>query len=396
MPSPTPSASILAIGTELTTGQITNRNAAWLSERLTDLGVEVVLHETVADDRPMIRSALDRCRGLSSMIFVTGGLGPTTDDFTRESIAEWLGRPLRWHEPSWTKITDRLARLGIPVAESNRQQCSFPEGAQVIVNDHGTADAFTAPTADGEARIWALPGPPREVEAVWSAGIADGVRARVPAAKPRKLLTWQCIGKSEAELGELTERALAGSGLATGYRAHRPYVEIKVWVADEELAAKRAYLEALDQAIGPWIATRQGEDLGALLLTELARATEIEVVDAATGGILAERLGAWLRKPENAAQAANVTMATEWVSPASPREWVEGVLAEADPESLTLAIAGFTEQGEWALGLREGDRMRSEPLASPFRRPEVLDRARIHATELALKRWREWLRSDTQ
>jgi molybdenum cofactor synthesis domain-containing protein len=387
-------ACILAIGTELTTGQITNRNAAWLSERLTDLGVEVVLHETVADDRATIRGALDRCRGLGTLIFVTGGLGPTTDDFTRDVVAQWLAKPLQFHEPSWAKINARLTQFGVPVAQSNRQQCFYPEGAEVIVNSQGTADAFTA--VRGEAQVWVLPGPPNEVAAVWKNGIEDAVRKRVPSLKPTRLLTWQCIGKSEAELGEITERALAGSGLATGYRAHRPYVEVKVWVTEEEKREKAAYLEALDRAIAPWVATRQGEDLAALLLRELERSLEVEIVDAATGGILADRLGALLREPARAAQAATMTLATEWVAPASPREWVEGVLSEADPETITLAIAGFTAAGDWALGLREGESKRVEEGMSPWRKAELHDRSRRYATELALKRWREWLRELTQ
>src|SRR4051812_12548700 len=114
-------ASILAVGTELTSGQITNRNAAWISEKLVDLGIHVVLHETVADDRPMIRGALDRCAQVSQLIFVTGGLGPTTDDFTREVIADWLGQKLEFHEDAWQKILTRLGVYGIPIAESNRQ-----------------------------------------------------------------------------------------------------------------------------------------------------------------------------------------------------------------------------------------------------------------------------------
>jgi molybdenum cofactor synthesis domain-containing protein len=405
-------ASILAIGTELTTGQITNRNAAWISSQLADLGVETVLHETVADDRAMIRWALERCRELSSLIFVTGGLGPTTDDFTREVIAEWLGKPLQFHEPSWTRIQARLTRFGIRVAESNRQQCYYPEGARVIANAEGTADAFMcgAPGAgaDENARrvskrdgvTFVLPGPPREVEAVWRSEIEALVRARVPGLKPRKLLTWQCIGKSEAELGEITEAALAGSGLLIGYRAHRPYVEVKVWVPGdasvEDMRSYDAAIARLDRELAPWIATRQGADLAARLLAQLRRADAVEIADSLSGGILAERLGALLREPALAAQADSVIVTTEWTSPRSPREWVEHFLDEAAAEGaddmLQLAIAGFTDAGEWAFGLAGENGLRHiEALTTPYRARELADRARRHAVEVALKRWSEWL-----
>lgn len=409
-------ASILAVGTELTTGQITNRNAAWLSQRLEELGIETVLHETVADDRPMIRAALDRCRSVSELVFVTGGLGPTTDDFTREVIANWLGAPLEFYEPSWKKITDRLTRLGIPVAESNRQQCFFPRGAEVVVNTQGTADAFlaaapafgkvvqpasksgakSAPDGSPQAWLWALPGPPREVATVWESAIAAQVRARAPDARPLELLTWQCIGKSEAELGEITERALAGSGLKTGYRAHRPYVEVKVWLTEEQKRTQAAAISALDRAIAPWTATKQGEDLAAHLLRAIARGEQIEVADACSGGILAERLGALLREPENRELASSVAMVTEWSAPRNPESWVKATLSEGDADNVTLAIAGFTDAGEWAFGMREGTQVHVEVGQRPYRAVELIDRARRYAVEFALKRWCEWLRSSMQ
>jgi molybdopterin-biosynthesis enzyme MoeA-like protein len=358
------------------------------------------VHETVADDREMIRMALDHCKHLSGLIFVTGGLGPTTDDFTRDVIADWLGKPLRFHEPSWLKIHERLSRLGVPVAESNRQQAFYPETAEVIVNDQGTADAFLVrlePAPKGGGHLLAvLPGPPREVEYVWKNGIESQVRARVPHLKPLKLLSWQCIGKSEAELGELTERALAGSGLKTGYRAHRPYVEIKVWCTDEDIRSKAQYLEALERAIRPWVAARQGEDLGAILLGHLARSEEVEIADSCSGGILAERLGALLREPERIAQVDSVILTTEWMVPHSPEQWVRQVLSEADPTTLTLAIAGFNEAGEWAFGLREGTLNHVEANQSPYRHAELKDRARRYAVEFALKRWCEWLQTTIQ
>lgn len=388
-------ASVLAVGTEITTGQITNRNAAWLSEKLADLGIETVVHETVADDREMIRSGLDRCKALSGMIFVTGGLGPTTDDFTRDVIAEWLGKPLQFYEPSWAKITDRLSRLGVPVAPSNRQQAFYPEGAEVIANDQGTADAFTARVGE-DCQIWVLPGPPREVESVWQNGLVARVRARVPGLRPLHLMTWQCIGKSEAELGELTERTLAGSGLKTGYRAHRPFVEIKVWCTDEDMRTKTSHLEALDRALAPWLVTRQGEDLATKLLSLAARADEITVADTCSGGILAERIGALLRDPAHAAQAGSWILTTEWTPPGSPGQWVKQALSEADPLTLTLAIAGFDETGDWALGLREGEFIRVEAGPVPYRRKEWIDRSRRFAVEFALKRWCEWLQSTIQ
>lgn len=401
-------AAVLGIGTELTTGQIANTNAAWISERISDLGISVVLHQTVADDRAAIRGALDACAAQATVLFVTGGLGPTTDDFTREVVADWTGEPLAFHEPSWQAILRRLQLAGVPVVESQKQQCWFPQGAEcfeVLDNPAGTANAFTFVTnaggneAGNDTLVFVLPGPPREILAVWEHNrIEERIRTRVPGLVRRKLLTWECMGKSEAELGEITEKALAGSGLAIGYRAHRPYVQIKVWVNEGAESAATPWLDKLDAALKPWAITRQSTDLARELVIALARGEEVGILDSATGGILAQRLGSTLRRSEFGEQAKAVTLVTEWAISGSPEEYVQNTLAQADPEAITLIAAGFTEQGQWAIGLREGNALKVEPLRAPYRlsSPEFVERMRAMAAEIAIKRWTEWLKQSVQ
>jgi nicotinamide-nucleotide amidase len=409
-------AAILAVGTEITSGQIVNGNAAWIARRIVDLGAEVVLHETVPDDRPMIRAALDRSSEAARLVVVTGGLGPTTDDFTREALAEWAGLPLEFHEPSWKKIEERLGRLGIPVAPSNRQQCFFPRGSQVLPNAQGTADGFHF-TKDG-TNLWVLPGPPAEIASIWEGeraspapapelapSLAIDVMIRhllPPDLKRLRLFTWDCLGKSESELGELVEEALKGSGFQTGYRVHRPYVEVKVWISGNSQAEfdnARPWIARLETAIKPWLVGRQGEDIGSHWFARLRDQggaqgqydAEIEILDACTGGLLADRVGALLRKPENRILAPSIALATEWDYPHSPESWVESALSQANEESFTFAIAGMTAQGEWALGLRQGSRLFQEKLKSPWRHIDMLERARSFAVETAIGKWTEWL-----
>jgi len=381
------SASVIAVGTELTTGQITNRNAAWISEKLGQIGVEVKIHETIPDDRALIEDALNRCAALTHLIFVTGGLGPTSDDFTRKVIAKWTQAEMEFHPPSWEHIISRLSKVGIPIAESNRQQCYFPKSARVIANPVGTANAF-AVSARG-SQLWVLPGPPREVEAVWEE-IGIQVRALVPAAKPLKLFTWQCIGKSEAELGEITERALKGSNLAIGYRAHRPYVEIKVWVEESKLTEAEPYLAKIEKQIAPWVATKQGEDLANLLSREFARFEEIEIIDACSGGVLTERLGPCLRA--DSATGARVNLVTEWENLEDPENWMRAALSNADEEVLTLLLGGFDDQGVYFIGMRTRHQSEMISLKTPFTSAEHKDRAYRMSAELALKQWMDWLK----
>src|SRR5690606_23196805 len=112
----------------------------------------------------------------SDLVFITGGLGPTTDDFTREAISEWSGLSLEFRQQSWTKIQQRLTDRGISVAQSNRQQCFFPVGSTVFENSEGTADGFhLAVSSKSHARgseLLVLPGPPAEGKHLWESSIA--------------------------------------------------------------------------------------------------------------------------------------------------------------------------------------------------------------------------------
>ncbi len=363
-------AAILAIGTELTTGQVTNRNAPWISSRLEELGIETTNHITIPDDRALILEALKNSK--AEFIFVTGGLGPTSDDFTREIIAQWKGLPLEFHEPSWVHINERLGRLKIPVAPSNKQQCYFPRGSIVITNSEGTANAFRIDNA------WVLPGPPREIEAVWPAVLAQ-LRALVPAREREELLLWQLMGKSEAEVGEITEAALQGSGLRVGYRAHRPFVEVKVWVREGERQTQNARIEALNKALKPWTVGTGKLDFAQTFLKTLSKLAPETIViqDALTAGILSERLMASLR-------AENLSLPLEIRSAYRTRP-------ATDPGTLTLTLSPLTERYTWRIEGQMGQKTWGEDLELPYKSPELMDRSRRYAAEWTLHRWTQWL-----
>jgi hypothetical protein len=231
----------------------------------------------------------------------------------------------------------------------------------------------------------------------------EEIRALLPEARPSKLFRYQCLGRGEADIGETTEKALEGSHLLTGYRVHRPYVEVKVWCDEARLPEAKPYLDRLDRALAPWIAARGDEDLGVALVQELARYDEVEILDCVTGGMLARRLGDALaaRNLVHAgAEAPNdrIHLVSDWSSPADPREWVESALeaADADPETLTLAAAGFGPDGSWTVGMSAGSKTRVETLRLPFHsqgsNPRT-ERNRAYVTEMLLKHWSEWLRS---
>jgi len=369
-------SAILAIGTELVEGQILNRNTQWISSQLRDLGFDVARHETLPDDHELIREALDRVASSVDLLFVTGGLGPTSDDFTREVIADWMGEPLEWHELSWRRILDRLTSLGIVVAESNRQQCYFPKSAEVLTNSQGTASGFRV--SHKKTQAWILPGPPRELEAIWKDHIDSYLRPLAPLGAAKKLQTWRCIGKSEAALGELVEETLKGSKLEIGYRAHLPYVEVKIWCEQEKLSSMQEWFDRLTQAVRPWLVSRDDEDVAKGFLNLLPANHRVWIHDAATEGYLAERLGSLL-----AGRDVKLRIQTDFGFESEPEN--------ADPNDLHFFIKGVSSDGSWSVSLQDGGNTQSKELKSPYKIPQLSDRNRRLTGELALFHFSKWL-----
>ena len=383
------SVAILAIGTELTDGQILNRNAQWLSQKLTDLGFRVLQHETVPDDRPLMREALARFSSRAGLIFVTGGLGPTTDDFTREVIAEWAGRELKWDEASWAKIVERLGRLGVPVAESNRRQCFFPASSRIYPNAAGTASGFSIEV--GQSRAFVLPGPPSELEAIWNDHLDTEVRALAPKSGRKRLFLWRCIGKSESALGEIVEEALKGSGLETGYRAHMPYIEVKVWCEESRVAEAAPWFAKLEKAIRLWLVSSGTDDIGVLFLKKLsARPGLVRILDLASEGHLAQRLGELVASGD----FRDVLMEIETRLPAvleASSESLEGRLSRESASTEVFSVIGPSASNQWAIGYSGIRRLRTQVLLLPFNASSFRERTRRYLGELALFHWHQWL-----
>src|SRR5579864_8218781 len=148
--------AVLSIGTELTRGEVVNSNGAWLGSELTAVGFEVIEHAVIDDDRSRIALALHRLAPRARVIVCTGGLGPTSDDLTTESVANALGVPLVRDAASMEQIRRRLERFGRIMSEANAKQADFPDGAEILPNPAGTAPGFGVRI--GECVCYFLPG----------------------------------------------------------------------------------------------------------------------------------------------------------------------------------------------------------------------------------------------
>ena len=153
---------LVSVGTELLLGDIVNTNTAYLSKELAALGFGVFRQTTVGDNRERLLKTLESAFLENDTVIITGGLGPTDDDITKECAAEYFGREFYFHEYSWVKILERLTRSGRNIiTENNKKQAMIPEGAIVLENFCGTAPGIIF--EENNKRIILLPGPPREM-----------------------------------------------------------------------------------------------------------------------------------------------------------------------------------------------------------------------------------------
>jgi len=299
-------AAILAIGTELTRGELVNGNARWLSERLTELGFAVAVHETVPDDAERIRGTLLRLGREVKVIVCTGGLGPTSDDLTTQAVADALGVDLVRDAESLAKIEARFRERKRDMPASNRKQVDFPRGARVLANDVGTAPGFEI--AIGGARAFFMPGVPREMQFLFDTHIAPALEPDV--VRNSYQVHIRTFGLYESVVAQrLIDLDLGGKqhhpNVTIGYRAMFPEVEVKIHAHAENGAAAQALAEQVadqarellrDVAYGGKQFTRLGasgtEDNYPAYVAGLLKktGTKVALAESCTGGLVAKLL----------------------------------------------------------------------------------------------------------
>ncbi|HEX3043780.1 MAG TPA: competence/damage-inducible protein A [Bacillota bacterium] len=158
-------AEIICIGTELLLGQIVDTNAAYLAKRLAGLGIDLFYKTTVGDNLERVTAALRQAWERADLLILSGGLGPTQDDLTREGVARLLGEELQFNEEAWGQVCAYFNKVRRPIAESNRRQAMFPKTGQIILNIHGTAPGLLVEKE--QHYLIALPGVPSELTGMW-------------------------------------------------------------------------------------------------------------------------------------------------------------------------------------------------------------------------------------
>lgn len=190
-------AEILAVGTELLMGQISNTNAQYISSKLPDAGVGVFYHSVVGDNperlKDSLKLALERC----DVVITTGGLGPTQDDLTKETIAEAFGKKLVLHQESLEKMKAYFKKLGREMTVNNEKQAYMPEGCIILKNNNGTAPGCIM--EQGGKAVVMLPGPPSEMKPMFDELVMPYFKEKNPDSIESKFLRIFGIGESALE-----------------------------------------------------------------------------------------------------------------------------------------------------------------------------------------------------
>jgi nicotinamide-nucleotide amidase len=285
--SSVPRLEVLNTGTELLFGSVLNTHLSFLAQQLFPLGLRVQRQATLPDGS-VIRDAVLESAARCQIILITGGLGPTTDDITRETVAELTNRPLYYDDSIFQKIRARFQRRGLQLSERVSRQAYVPEGAVVLANDFGTAPGLYIPAGNGMPHLFLLPGPPRELVPMFTTYAVPILRGLVPLNDLHARI-FRTTGLGESYVEKMVgEKLLAIPGLELGYCARMGEVDLRVVGSRIAVNAAEKIIRA---ALQQYIISEELKELEEVVI-ELLREKNatLVVAESCTGGLLADRL----------------------------------------------------------------------------------------------------------
>ncbi|MGI9428817.1 MAG: CinA family nicotinamide mononucleotide deamidase-related protein [Bythopirellula sp.] len=294
-------AEVIALGDELTTGQRLDTNSQWLSQRLTELGIQVAFHTTIADEMAdnvaAFRVAIDRV----DLVVSTGGLGPTADDLTRAALAESTHTELVRDEISLAHIEQMFASRGREMPERNQVQADFPAGAVAIPNPHGTAPGIEMSVArdhDRRCTVFALPGVPAEMHEMWEATVSPKILQLQPEPRVIRHRRIKCFGVGESAMeAMLPDLIRRDREPRVGITVSDATITLRITAtaADEAacFAAMEPTVQTIHESLGDLVFGAEDEELQDAVLRLLKqRKLTLAVDEWATAGLIGEWLAA--------------------------------------------------------------------------------------------------------
>ena len=373
--------SILAVGTELLFGQTVNTNATFLSDRLNHMGFDVMYHFVVGDNPARLKAKLAEAFSDTDLVIMTGGLGPTQDDLTKEMVAEYMGRDMHLDENVMAQLEEFFEKRGRKMTENNVKQAYLPDGCTPFYNASGTAPGF-ALSVNGKTAI-CLPGPPRELKWLWN----NGVREYLEQFMEKKMFyrVIRTIGIGESDLETLLMPVIDGQTDPT-VATYAKEGECTLRVASQRDTMQEAeeavneMISRIDDLAGDFIYSYDDEDLKEVVVRLLKeKGLKITSAESCTGGSFAaaitdvagasEVLASAYVTYSNESKVREVDVPAEMidrfgvVSPQVAEAMAKGAKARSGAD-IAVSITGYAgpeadpghEAGEAYIGFAIGDR----------------------------------------
>jgi len=279
---------LITTGSELLLGQVLNSHPGYLSGRLEKMGLGLSRQTSIPDGKEQITDVVKEAWGRSELVIVTGGLGPTSDDVTREAVAAFLNRKMKFHPEILEKILGYFAGRGLKVPEMVRVQAMVPEGMEILPNERGTAPGLFWEDREKGKMLVVLPGPPRELGPMFEEWVEPKLRGRAKPGEGTKVV--RVAGMGESAVQEKCEAVLRELGVGEiGYCARPGEVDVRLRGAGAKIL--EAGVEKLRELLGVAV-YGEGVETMEEVVVGLARAAKAKLATAesCTGGLVASRI----------------------------------------------------------------------------------------------------------
>jgi nicotinamide-nucleotide amidase len=334
------SSEIISIGTEILLGEITDTNSVFIARVLRDLGINIYMMSSVGDNRKRIADAIQGGLSRADIIITCGGLGPTVDDMTRQSVADATERGLTFHQELLDQIAERFESFKMKMSENNRQQAYLPDNAIAVENPVGTAPAFIV-EQDGKCVI-SLPGVPREMKYLMNEKIVPYLRNKyhLGIIKARVLKT---AGIGESTLDEVLGRDLLEQSNPTiGLAAHTGQIDVRITAKAPSVEEANALIEKTEAEVmarvGDYIFGADETTLDDVFVQVLKeKGVKVAVVQVGVGDLIAKTL------TDAGADSDQLIESQVFQNPLALRD-AHHLSQEMNLRELTRAVAEATKQ----------------------------------------------------
>lgn len=364
-------AEIVAIGTDLLLGQILDTNATYIAKLLAENGINLFQKTTVGDNRERILKALDAALERADIVLVSGGLGPTEDDITRECVAELTGRPLELREDLLQRLVQRFARARRPLTENNKKQAYAPRGALIVENPNGTAPGLILEEPRGV--IVCLPGVPHELRAMLESRVIPYLHEKfgVEGLVHCRILKVCGVGESQVDAA-IADLIRQGDNPKIGLLAAPEAVQIRISARARNLEDANRLIDSVEarvrQALPGLVMGVDDETIEEVVDRLLAeRGWTLAVAETHTGGMIGQRLvaagarqfvGGLVVPPNRRVQADLAVVAAELARTIRGQYNADCILAVAGDLDAHRALARLeTPEGttSWEFGFHQLD-----------------------------------------